>query len=104
MDCLIVGRAVPQVVHADRRQPGLADQMVEAAGQEVRVQRRPVLGDEHVTGVLPRLARRALLVGFEDAVAADRFPVSAGVTGRQRVSSNVHRPVMERGNEQVRHR
>jgi hypothetical protein len=35
--------------------------VVEATVQEIRVQRRTVLGDEHVAGDLPALPRRALL-------------------------------------------
>jgi hypothetical protein len=50
--------------------------MVEPAGQEVRVQRRPALGEEHIPGVLPRFARRALV------------PVQPGPTIRARIAAS----------------
>jgi hypothetical protein len=49
------GRAVPQLVQPNRRQPGLFGRAVEPAGQIVRVQRLPVGCGEHVPGVLPHL-------------------------------------------------
>lgn len=73
-------RERPQVVQPDRRQPGLADQMTEAAGQDVGVQRRAVLGDEDVPSVLPDLVRRFLLDVLPAAVLAeqpDRVPVQS---------------------------
>lgn len=64
------GRTVTQVVQPNRWQPGLEDQV--AAGQVVRVQRRPVLGDEHVAAVLPGVPRRSLLGALPAAMLAQQ--------------------------------
>jgi len=46
--------------------------MVEPASQEIRVQRRPVLGDEHIPGILRRFARHALLGPLPPSVFAEQ--------------------------------
>jgi hypothetical protein len=72
------GCAVPQAVQRDRRQPGLADQAAEQAGQPVRPDWLTGPGGEHVPGLGPAspgggpLGLLAALMGTQ---RRDRGPV-----------------------------
>ncbi len=70
-----------QVVQADRRRAGVADEPLERAADELRGQRRAVLAREHQSAVVPGLAPGCGLAALPLAVLAQtRVAVEASAT------------------------